>query len=180
MRFVLDANLVTYIAFFEGYMIGECDFDEERAYWEAMNEGRPIDVSMKVEINALRVLYQVDDRAHFDWLISDIALREIKRIRLTSKRHVHLDLVQRLVEHRADVIDDLVQKPTRVALEQEVARRFPELPSKMLNDALQFVEADLLDADYFLTNDRRFIAKTKAESLTSCSPSQLPFVREFM
>ena len=51
----------------------------------------------------------------------------------------------------------------------------------MESDALQFCEAELLDAYFFITNDRDFARLAAGKSdLGCCAPSELPFVAEHL
>jgi hypothetical protein len=52
----------------------------------------------------------------------------------------------------------------------------------MKNDALQYCEAELVESDYFLTNDRRFINKARASTGTveASKVSKLPFVSRIL
>lgn len=104
MRLFLDSNIVTYIAFFESFLTSgrKTEFAEDVNYWSQMQNSKPENDLIR-EICALHVLYRIDDTAHFDWLCSDLGIKEIGRIRNLRKRSFHDGLLGRLVEHRADV-----------------------------------------------------------------------------
>jgi hypothetical protein len=103
------------------------------------------------------ILYLADEKAHFDWLFSDIAGKEIERIRDTVKRSYHYDILSRLIEHRNDVYKQEGINTNNIAFEWLLPAIFPQLPQKMKNDALQFCEALYVEAYYFVTNDYAFI-----------------------
>ncbi len=82
MRLFFDANILTYIAIFENYLCEgtAAELDAAIHTWAHLQGSQP-DSSLLQEVQALRVLYLVDDYAHFDWLFSDIGLAEVLRIR---------------------------------------------------------------------------------------------------
>ncbi len=104
MRLFLDANVMTYVAFFEGFLVEgtAAELRECREHWVNLQGSEP-DQSLRRELEALRILYVLDDQAHFDWLFSDVALGEIIRIQNAIKRQAHEDLLSRLLEHRHDI-----------------------------------------------------------------------------
>ena len=153
MRLFLDSNVLTYIAFFEGYLAeGPMELPGELSYWHR-EQGVEPDEALLEQVHALRTLYLIDDQARFDWLFSEISLHEIEAIRNVLKRQTHYSLLERLIEHRADVYDeegsDAVAEP-RDAL---FRRWQPALPKKMWNDGRLLAEASVVEADYFVTND---------------------------
>jgi hypothetical protein len=58
------------------------------------------------EVEALRILYLIDDQAHFDWLFSNMGMGEIRKIRSEVRRISHYNLLNRLIEHRHNVYAD--------------------------------------------------------------------------
>jgi hypothetical protein len=159
MRLFLDANVMTYIAVFEGFLIeGTAEELEEAVEFWKMVQGSEIDVALRREIDALRVIYLDDDRGRFDWLFSDLALAEIERISNVAKRQRHGSLLGRLIEHRMDVY--AIEGRRRLqpaAIAKRVAALFPTLKPSMRSDAHQYCEAEMVGADYFVTNDVAFI-----------------------
>ncbi len=184
MRLFLDSNIVTYITLFEGYLCEGTKVELDlaiRNYPRVTNQ--ELDPNMLHEVEALRVLYLIDDQAHFDWLFSDIGLEEILRIRSDPKRSSHYHLLNRLIEHRHDVYDEEGRKNIRQEDRVELLSRFfPNIPYKMKNDALQYCEAELVGAYYFLTNDRKFTNKARASmgNVRASKVSELPFVAEVL
>lgn len=182
MRLFLDANIVTYMAVFEPFLIDGTPEDLRQCanFWLAL-QGRLPDASLRREIEALRILYLVDERAHFDWLCSDNGVAEIQRIRDFSKREAHRHLLMRLLQHRQDVYAEAGDRVVPELIEARRREIFPNLPRRMESDALQFCEADLLDAYFFITNDRDFARVAAGKSaLGCCPPSELPFVAEHL
>ena len=179
MRFFLDSNIITYIAYFEPFFVeGEgAELEQCVQRWTREQSTSP-DPSLGREIEALGILYAVDNQAHFDWLCSNEAVTEIEQIRHVQKREEHYGLLSRMLEHRADVYAEARE----CLAEEEVATRIgtllPHVPARMQIDAQQFAEADIMDAQYFLTNDRPFIRATKecGSSVIASRPSDLPFV----
>ena len=183
MRLFLDSNIMTYIALFEGYLCDgtKVEFDLAVGHWR-YSGGNPPDLRMLHEIEALRILYLIDDQAHFDWLFSEMGLDEILRIRRETRRSAHYHLIDRLIEHRHDVY---VEEGRNIGQEDRaelLSRFFPNIPVKMKNDALQYCEAELVESDYFLTNDRRFIKKARASTgdVQASKVSELPFVAKIL
>jgi hypothetical protein len=191
MRLFFDTNVLTYIAFFEGYLCEGTEGELESCLisWQELQLGQreepfTLEGNLKKEIEALRTLYVIDDYAHFDWLFSDIALQEILSIRHEWKRSQHYNLLDRLIEHRNDVYE-MEGRSVRVSERNYLLSAFfINLPKKMENDALQFCEAVLVEADYFVTNDERFIRASASADLdiarssfkihvASVKPSQL-------
>jgi hypothetical protein len=179
VRLFLDSNVLTYVAFFEGYLadgVGELPSEMNS---RALHQGGPLGDQLRREVYALRALYLLDEQAHFDFLFSDIALGEIQAIRDTTKRASHYGLLDRLIEHRADVY--MEEGRADIARERE-ARFAPwqsQLPSRMVNDARQLAEATVVEAYYFLTNDSDLIARAVGlQSVTTAArPSELPFLQ---
>jgi hypothetical protein len=179
VRLFLDSNVLTYIAFFEGYLIeGQRELPGDERFW-TQHQGGPLGAQRRREVYALRALYVLDDQAHFDFLFSDIALNEIKAIRDVTRRRSHDGLLDRLIEHRADVYED--EQRTGIAADRET--RFsawqPQLPARMWNDARQLAEATVVGAHYFLTNDSDLITRAARLQLETMAtrPSDLPFLR---
>src|SRR5215218_1631417 len=104
MRLFLDSNIMTYIAFFEGYLCEgtKVELDLAIEHWHCTGRHRP-DLRMLHEVEALRILYLIDDQAHFDWLFSEMGIDEILKTRSESRRSAHYHLLDRLIEHRRDV-----------------------------------------------------------------------------
>lgn len=182
MRLFFDANTLTYIAMFEGYLVEGTreEFQDGITFYEQINRAAPGEQVLN-EINALRALYRIDDHARFDWLCSDVAVAEIEEIANQRKRSAHRGIIESIIEHRRDVYESegrIVSVLERADLAQ---RLFPDLPSRMQNDALQFCEAELVDADFFVTNDRRFIRKARLTRtrVQAYQASALPFIGEF-
>ena len=177
MRLFLDANVMTYIAFFEGYLLERTEGQKEEsvAGWTALQSSPPT-IQLMREIEALSILYHIDDQAHFDWLCSDVALNEVVKIRSQQKRKQHFDLLERLIEHRRDVYEEEGRSSLSEAPETLLSRLFPTLPLGMKNDALQYCEALLVEADYFLTNDQDFIRTVRQapESIHTLSSDMRP------
>lgn len=182
MRLFLDSNIVTYLAVFEPFLIegSTDDLHECASLWLALQGGLP-DAKLRREIEALRILYLVDDRAHFDWLCSDHGVAEIQRIRNVAKREAYGHLLTRLIQHREDVYAGAGDTVATEAVEARRRELFPTLPPRMESDALQFCEAELLNAYFFLTNDRDFARVAAGKSaLGCCPPSELPFVTQHL
>lgn len=183
MRLFLDTNILTYIAVFEEFL---CDgtqvaLDSTINMW-AYLQGCSPDENLLQEIKALHILYLLDEQAHFDWLFSDVAVEEVLKIRDAMKRETHYDLLDRLIEHRNDIYGITGSHFELNERNKLFANLFPALPKKMHNDALQYCEAILVGAYYFVTNDSNFI---KASMLTrsgviATKTSQLPFVSEVL
>lgn len=179
MRLFFDANTLTYIALFDGFLAEgtKDELEEGIRFYERFNHVAP-NPQIKKEILALRALYCIDDQARFDWLCSDIAFGEIDRIKDQFKRSAHRSIVESIIEHRHDVYESegrTVSIPERARLAD---RLFPSLPPKMRNDALQFCEAEMVEAYFFITNDLPFINKTKKVTahVQALRASDLPFV----
>lgn len=182
MRLFLDANVVTYVAFFEPFLVeGPTELRACVALWNSL-QGTSPDADLRREIEALRILYLLDEQSHFDWLCSDRGIAEIQRIRSPEKRNAHSDLLERLLEHRRDVYAESGDRVQVATIEERLRVLFPNLPSRMESDALQFCEGELLDAYYFVTNDRAFsrTAAASGSDLVSCRPSELPFVAKHL
>lgn len=182
MRLFFDSNMLTYLAFFEGGFLteGEGELLREVAYWTRCQK-QPPDENVMREVQALRALYAIDEQARFDFLCSDLGLDEILAIRDASKRSAHDGLLDRLIEHRADVYSE--EGRTDVVNQREAlfADWSTQLPVRMYTDGRQYAEAEIVESDYFLTNDRDFIAR--AERLggraLACRPSDLPFLEQY-
>ena len=179
MRLFLDANMMTYIAFFEGYL---CDgtkdqLDSAIEHWHRTGRNHP-DLKMLHEVEALRILYLIDDQAHFDWLFSNMGMAEIRKIRSEAQRNPHHNLLNRLIEHRHDVYAEEGRDISQEDCAELLSRYFPDIPDSMKSDALQYCEAELVESDYFLTNDLRFITRTRTSTanVIATSVSKLPFV----
>jgi hypothetical protein len=180
MRLFFDSNVLTYIAFFEGYLIeGVRELPGEMRFWTE-HQGGPLGDQLRREVYALRALYALDDQAHFDFLFSDIALSEIEAIRNATRRRTHYGLLDRLIEHRADVYEEEGWGDTDHEREARFAVWQPQLPASMWNDARQLAEASVVGAYYFLTNDGDLIARAALLSLETIAtrPSELPFLQE--
>lgn len=181
MRLFLDTNVVTCMAVFEPFLIeGPSELPACAANWAALQR-EPLEGALQREVEALRVLYLLDEQCHFEWLCSDVAVAEIRRIRDVRKLSSHRALLARLLEHRDDVYGASGTILKSGAVEHRCLELFPNLKSKQTSDAHQFCEAELLDADYFLTSDVRFIRLARRTpphvcALVSCRPSELPFV----
>ena len=104
MRLFLDSNIMTYIAFFEGYLCEgtRAELDVAIEHWHRTGRQHP-DLRLLQEVEALRILYLIDEQAQFDWLFSEVAIKEIRRIRSESRRSAHYHLLDRLIEHRHDI-----------------------------------------------------------------------------
>ena len=183
MRLFFDANELTYIAFFEGYLSEGTggEFEAGKQAWADL-QGTPPGAQVLREVEALRMLYLIDDRAHFDWLCSDIAIDEVLRIRSELKRSLHYDLLDRLIEHRQDVYTEEGRKLTIHEREYLLSRLFPNISDTMKNDAEQYCEAILVEADFFLTNDAKFIkaAGTVNAGVTPMRVGELPFIAKLL
>ena len=181
MRLFLDANIMTYIAFFEGYLCEGTSEELEASIssWTDLQGAVPDECLLR-EVEALRLLYWLDEQARFDWLFSDLAIEEVMRIRSALKRRLHYDLLDRLIEHRYDVCLEEGRSFTTQDRETLLSSLFPGLQGNMTVDALQYCEAVLIEADYFLTNDIAFVnTATMAEASVSPSRvSDLPFIAE--
>jgi hypothetical protein len=183
MRLFLDSNIMTYIAFFEGYL---CEgkrtvLNSAIEHWRSTGRKLP-DPSMIRELEALRILYLIDDQAHFDWLFSDMGMDEIQKIRSHARRNPHHNLLNRLIEHRHEVYAEEGRDVSQEDCAELLARFFPRIPDKMKSDALQYCEAELVESDYFLSNDLRFIARTRTSTanVRATSVSKLPFVASIL
>jgi len=183
MRLFFDANELTYIAFFEGYLCEGTggEFDAEMQAWADLQRAPP-SADVLREVEALRMLYLIDDQAHFDWLCSDIAIDEVLRIRSERKRSCHYGLLDRLIEHRHDVYTEEGRKFTTHERECLLSRLFPNISDSMKNDAGQYCEALLVEADFFLTNDAKFIkaAGTVNPGVTAMRVRELPFIAKLL
>ncbi len=179
MRLFLDSNIMTYIAFFEGYLCEGTRVEHDSAveHWHRTAGTRPGSQVLH-EVEALRILYLLDDQARFDWLFSDIGLNEVQRIRGQSRRSAHHHLLDRLIEHRHDIYEEECRRTNQKGRAELAARHFPTISTRMKDDALQYCEAELVEADYFLTNDHRFInhARESAANVAASKVSELPFV----
>jgi hypothetical protein len=179
MRFFLDSNIMTYIAFFEGYLCegNRTELDSAIEHWHSTGR-KPPDPRVIREVEALRALYLIDYQAHFDWLFSDIGMEEIRKIRSEARRGPHYNLLCRLFEHRRDVFAEEGRDICQEECSALLSRFFPRLPDSMKSDALQYCEAELVESDYFLTNDLRFITRTRTSTanVRATSVSKLPFV----
>jgi hypothetical protein len=179
IRFFLDSNIMTYVAFFEGYLCEGTRVEHDSAveHWYRTSRTRPGSQVLH-EVKALRILYLLDDQAHFDWLFSDTGLDELRRIRNQSRRSAHHHLVDRLIEHRHDIYEEECRRTNQKVRAELAARLFPPIPKGMMDDALQYCEAELVESDYFLTNDHRFInqARKSAANVAASKVSELPFV----
>jgi hypothetical protein len=179
MRLFLDSNIMTYVAFFEGYLCEGTRVERDSAveHWHRTSRTRPGSQVLR-EVEALRILYLLDDQAHFDWLFSDIGLDELQGIRSQLRRSAHHHLVDRLIEHRQDIYEEGCRRTNQRGRAELAARLFPTIPKRMTDDALQYCEAELVGSDYFLTNDYRFISKARetAANVTASKVSKLPFV----
>lgn len=179
MRLFLDSNIMTYVAFFEGYLCEGTRVEHDLAveHWHRTARIGP-GSGVLHEVEALRILYLLDDQARFDWLFSDMGLDEILRIRSQSRRSTHYHLLDRLIEHRRDVYQEESRRTNQKYRARLAARLFPTISKRMKDDALQYCEAELVESDYFLTNDQRFIKKAReaAASVAASKVSELPFV----
>jgi hypothetical protein len=181
MRLFFDSNMLTYIALFEGFLLeGEVELPDEVAFWTTCQPEAP-DENVMREVHALRALYWVDEQARFDFLFSDLGLDEILAIRNPRKRAAHQGLLSRMIEHRHDVYSEEGRRDVAAQREAMFAPWSTQLPIRMHNDGRQYAEAEVVESDYFLTNDGGFI--TRAERLgvrvLACRPSDLPFLREY-
>jgi hypothetical protein len=141
-------------------------------------QGAPLARELLDDVRALRVLYMYDDVGHFDWLFSDVSLGEISDIRDQLKRENHFGLLERLLEHRRDVYDEEGRSVSTQEREARLDIWKHLLPERMWNDARLLAEAELVEADYFLTSDADFIKKaTLLRPATAVMrPSEVPFV----
>ena len=147
MRLFFDANELTYIALFESYLCEgtKGEFDASVQTWTALQSTAPT-ANVIREVEALRVLYLVDERAHFDWLCSDIAIDEVLKIRSKFKRECHYDLLDRLIEHRNDVYREEGRRFTVHERRDIMSHLFPKVSDRMRNDVEQYCEAILVKA----------------------------------
>ena len=179
MRLFFDTMMMTYIAVFEGYLVegGQVEKKDAIRDW-TVYQTTPPHARILHEIEALRVLYLMDDQAHFDWLCSDVAIDEVMKIPDLGKRQVHHHLLDRLIEHRHDLYAEEKRHVTLEEIKTLRASIFPDVSKKFENDDMQYCEAVLVEADYFLTNDTRFIKRaTKAKvDIGVHRVSDLPFV----
>ncbi len=183
MRLFLNSNVVTYIAFFEGYLCEgtEAEFDMAIEHWH-QTVGKPPDLRLLHEVKALRILYLIEDQARFDWLFSEKGIDEIRRIRSEARKSAHYQLVDRLIEHRNDVYLEESRNISQGERTELLSCFFPHIPERMKDDALQYCEAELVESDYFLTNDRSFIKKARASTgnVQASKVSELPFVAKVL
>ncbi|HET9236098.1 MAG TPA: hypothetical protein VFO10_02535 [Oligoflexus sp.] len=132
---------------------------------------------MFLEIDALRKLYALDRVAHFTFLFSDLALDEISRIKSIIKQNTHSSLLDRLIEHRHDVYLEEGRNGIAVDRDRCFATFSSMLPEKMHNDGRQYAESVVVEADYFLTNDEKFLRRLPGiSSVIACRPSKLAFL----
>jgi len=181
MRLFFDSNMLTYIALFEGFLIeGDVELPSEVAFWTEVQRQPPDDNVMR-EVHALRALYAVDEQARFDFLYSDLGFEEILVIQDARKRAAHGGLLGRIIEHRRDVYSEEGRRDVAAQREAMFAPWSAQLPNRMHTDGRQYAESEVVESDYFLTNDGGFI--TRAERLgvrvLACRPSDLPFLREY-
>ena len=179
MRLFFDTMMMTYIAVFEGYLVEGSQAEKEDAirFW-TVYQTTPPDPRLLHEVEALRMVYLMDEQAHFDWLCSDVAIDEIMKIPDLGKRQVHYPFLDRLIEHRHDVYAEEERHFTFAEREALRASIFPKMSKTFENDEMQYCEALLVGADYFLTNDSDFIkrvARAKAD-IPVYRVSELPFV----
>lgn len=179
MRLFLDSNMMTYIAFFESYLCEGTKVELELAIelWHCTGRNPP-DSRMLHEVEALRFLYLIDEQANFDWLFSEMGIDEIRRIRSESRRSAHYHLLDRLIEHRSDIYLEEGRDISQEDHAELCSRLFPDIPTRMKNDALQYCEAELVESDYFLTNDHKFITQAckSMGTVEASKVSELPFV----
>lgn len=179
VRLFLDSNMMTYIALFEGYLCegGTEELDSAIEFWQ-LAQGAAPDQRVLEEAEALRVLYIVDDQAHFDWLFSDVGLDEVMRIRNELRRGSHYHLLNRLIEQRREVYAEEGRHFSGADIARLRHQLFPNIPQRMENDSLQFCEAELVESDYFLTDDLDFVtmAGRTPVRVTATTVRQLPFV----
>ena len=104
MRLFLDSNIMTYLALFEGYLCEGTRTELDRATedWHR-TIGQGPDSHLLYEVEALRILYLIEEQSHFDWLFSEVGMDEIRSIRSEARKSSHYDLLDRLIEHRRDV-----------------------------------------------------------------------------
>ena len=102
------------------------------------------------------------------------------KIRDKLKRSRHYNLLDRLIEHRQDVYDAEDRKFTTSERAYLMSRLFPTIKDKMKNDAEQYCEALLVEANYFLTNDSDFLkaASTPGAKILASRVRELPFIIE--
>jgi hypothetical protein len=100
VRLFLDSNILTYVALFEGYLCEgtRTELDGAIEDWHRITGQAPASHLLH-EVEALRILYLIEDQAHFDWLFSEIGMDEILRIRSEARRRSHYHLLDRLIEH---------------------------------------------------------------------------------
>ena len=181
MRLFLDSNIMIYLAFFEGYLCEgmRAEVDLAIEHWHRTGRQHP-DLRLLQEVEALRVLYLIDDQAHFDWLFSEMAINEIRRIRSEPRRSAHYHLLDRLIEHRRDVYLEEGRNISQKQRAELLSQLLPDIPERMKNDALQYCEAELVESDYFLTNDHKFIKRAckSRGNVQASRVSDLPFVGE--
>ena len=179
MRLFLDSKIITYIALFEDYLCESTSADLDLAvdHWHYTARKHP-DLRMLHEVGALRILWLMEEQAHFDWLFSEMAMDEILRIRSGARSKCHFYLLDRLIEHRNDLFFEEGRNIGQQDREEHLSRLFPHIPARMENVALQYCEAELVGADYFLTNDLEFIAWARASSgnVEASRIRELPFV----
>jgi hypothetical protein len=179
MRLFLDSNIMTYIAFFEGYLCEgtRVELDSAIEHWHFTGRNHP-DLRMLHEVEALRILYLIDDHAHFDWLFSETGINEIRKIRNESRKSAHYHLLDRLIEHRRDVYLEEGRNISQEDRAELLSRLFSNIPERMKDDALQYCEAELVESDYFLSNDQKFIkrARKSTGNVEASKVSELPFV----
>ncbi|KPL80016.1 hypothetical protein [Herpetosiphon geysericola] len=180
MRLFFDSNILTYIAIFENFFNErtESSWEEANMVWTQL-QGNTLDVNLEREIQALLLIYLIDDKAHFDWLCSDIAIGEISRISDVTKRYWHSDLIGRLMEHRQNVYEEEERVLDNDERDNIYNALLADLPKRMHDDGRQFCEALVVDADYFITNDTEFIKKIKDYDVAQIAikASDIPFVR---
>lgn len=179
MRLFLDSNIITYIAFFGGFLTSghKEEFVGDVNSWSQQQNLKPDEKFIR-EIYALRILYLIDDAAHFDWICSDLGIREIQRIRDARKRRCHDDLLARMLEHRADIYAECGLRLSSADIEREASRLFFSIPGGMEDDARQFAEACIVEADFFITNDIDFIriSNLRRSRCEVTNPGKIPFV----
>jgi hypothetical protein len=131
------------------------------------------------EVQALRALYAADEQARFDFLCSDLGLDEVLAIRDATKRRAHDGLLRRVIEHRGDVYSEEGRQDVAAQREEKFAAWTTLLPKRMQVDGRQYAESEVVQSDYFLTNDVEFIARAErlGARVLACRPSDLPFLR---
>jgi hypothetical protein len=145
MKLFIDANLITFWARYEGYvMVGEQDeaLEDEHVGWQG-------------EVHALKRLLDWHEIAGFRFAVTPTILSEMASSPSLDEER---SLLQSLVENTLDCIDEEKISFTDEAVEAVLPGLGPGF-ARQNNDCRAVAEAIVLECDIFLTNDTRLARK---------------------